>query len=479
MKRNAALSILWCAILLGGLVAGAAPVSGSTQHATSTTAQADQCETAFDRLNGRTDRDGPTVSIAATAPAPGVVSLEYSVPEGQQSFTVSVPEHQDIRDAEGFNESHPGYFEYIGDGTARIEYAVNRSFQIPNSNDPEAFFETFSAHNESVATSVIPSHYDAPFRLEFPEGGYGGTTIMYVGPINHVETITNGPNRHRVVVPEAVDPAVGNASLEGLRHGAEAIEPRHYFCESTLFLHPGDVRGYAARADTVSGENWQAKPAGVHTPLHEYVHLNQRYTLADEMKWFTEGSATYLTTRILYDNHVVTPAEYDVQLTYWDRFSSGANLTNPSSYLSESGAAYNRDDYLLGALVLARLDADLRANGNATIYDLFTAVGSGDPAAEYDVSAFHDDYKRLGGNRSEAELRTLLEQPATAVEPAYVTQSGRVLPDSLTRNQRYTESTPRETEFRLLLLFGLLSVVGLATVREIVESIRSQDDGNG
>ena len=473
MRRNAVLSVIWCAILLGGIVAGAAPVSGATQQPTSTTAQADQCASAYDRLNGRTDRDGPTVSIAATAPAPGVVSLEYSVPEGQQSFSVSVPEHQDIRDAEGFNESHPGYFEYIGDGTARIEYAVNRSFQIPNSSDPEAYPEPFSAHNESVATSVIPSHYDAPFRLEFPDGGYAGTTIMFVGPINYIETITNGPNRHRVVVPEAVDPAVGNASLEGLRHGAEAIEPRHYFCESTLFLHPGDVRGYAARADTVSGENWQAKPAGVHTPLHEYVHLNQRYTLADEMKWFTEGSATYLTARILYGNGELSSTEYDAQLTYWNRYSSGSNLTNPSSYLPESGAIKGRDDYLSGALVLARLDADLRANGNATFYDLFTAVGSGDTTTNYDVSAFHDDYERLGGNRSEAELRTLLEQSDT-VEPAYVTPSARVLPDSLARHENYPDSTPREVEIRVL---SVLAFIVLVTgVLKIRESITDQED---
>ena len=425
MRRRAAFSVVWCVILLVGLVAGAVPVSGMSQQTTSETVETEQCNTAYDRLNGQNDdRTGPTVSISATASEPGVVSLEYAVPDGQESFTVSVPEHQDIRYAEGFEEVQPGYFEYTGDGTGQIEYVVNRSFFIPNHDDQIDSPDTYTSHNESVATSVIPYHDAAPFRLDFPNGGYAGTTIMHVGEIDHVETISNGPNQHHVVVPSAVDSSVGNATPEGLQLGAEMLEPRHYYCESTLFLHPGDVRGYALRADTVAGDNWQQNDLRVHTPLHEYVHLNQRYTIADEMQWFTEGSATYLTARILYDNGELTPAEYDSQLTYWDRFSSHSNLTNPNSYLPESGVIADRDDYLSGALVLAQLDADLRANGNATIYDLFTEVGSGDPATVYDISAFHDDYEQLGGNRSEAELRMLLEDPDTAVEPAYVTPSG-------------------------------------------------------
>ncbi|TKX36628.1 hypothetical protein [Halorubrum sp. CGM4_25_10-8A] len=474
MKRSVALSLLWCLILLGGTVAGAAPVSGATQQPTSTTAQADQCASAYDRLNGRTDRSGPTVSITATAPAPGVVSLNYSVPDRQSSFTVSVPDHQDIKHVEGFEQPHTGYFKYTGDGSARIEYAVNRSFHIPDSGDPEVLPESFTAHNESVATSVIPRHDSAPFELEFPGGGYAGTTIMYVGGIDHVETISNGPNDHRVVVPSAVDPAVGNASIEGLRLGAAAIEPRHYYCESTLFLHPADVRGYAARADSVAGENWGENVPQAHTPLHEYVHLNQRYHVSDEMRWFTEGSATYLTARILYDNEELTPAEYDAHLTYWTRYYSGSNLTNSSSYLSDSRAALDRDDYLSGALVLARLDADLRANGNATIYDLFTAVGSGEPSTDYNVSAFHADYARLGGNRSEAELRTLLEQPET-IEPTYVTPSARVLPDSITRHPSYTGLTPRETEIRVLPFVALLLLIVVEGVLRVRDSITGRD----
>ncbi|WP_204365934.1 hypothetical protein [Halorubrum saccharovorum] len=408
-----------------------------------------------------------------TASDPGVVLLEYTVPDGQDSFIVSVPENQDIRLANGFEEPYPGYFEYTGSGTAQIEYAVNRSFQIPEDDDRIDLPETYTSHNESVATSVIPRHSGAPIQLAFPDGGYAGTTIMYVGEIAHVETISNGPNRHNVVIPAAVDSSVGDATLEGLQLGAETIDPRHYYCESTLFIHPGDVRGYASRADSVSGENWEQNGPGTHTPLHEYVHLNQRYTVAEEMQWFTESSATYLTARILYDNGLLTPTEYDAQLTYWDHFSSGSNLTNSSSYLRQSEASLVRDDYTSGALVLARLDADLRGNGNATIYDLFSAVGSGDPATDYDVSAFYDDYERLGGNRSEAELRTLLEQSGT-VEPAYVTPSARVLPDSLVRHENYADSTPREVEIRVLSVLAFIVLV--AGVLKARESISDQGD---
>ena len=54
MKRGTAVTALRCFILLGGIVAGAVPVSGAILNATSTTAQADQCELACDRLNVKT-----------------------------------------------------------------------------------------------------------------------------------------------------------------------------------------------------------------------------------------------------------------------------------------------------------------------------------------------------------------------------------------------------------------------------------------
>lgn len=477
MRRNAALAVIWCAILLVGLVAGAVPVSGASQQATSTAAQTDECTVPYDRMNERhQDRTGSPVSVSATAPAPGVVSLEYTVPNEYDSFTVSVPDHQDIRHVEGFEELHPGYFEYTASGTAQIEYAVNRSFQIPDANGSNDLVETYTSHNDKVATSVIPYHEDGYFQLEFPDGGYAGTSVMYVGEIAHVETITNGPNRHAVVIPSAVDSSAGNASLEGLQLGTETINPRHYYCESTLFFHPGNVRGYASGADTVSGDEWKENNFASHTPLHEYVHLNQRYTVSDEMQWFTEGSATYLTARILYDNGLLTSSEYDAQLTYWDHHSSGSNLTNPSSYSPKSGATQVRDDYTAGSLILARLDADLRANGDATIYDLFTAVGSGDPAGQYDVSAFHDDYEQLGGDRSEAELRFLIEQPDTAVEPAYVTSSARVLPDSFTRHPSHTDTTPREIEAYSLVFFLGVSIIIIWSVWKPKRTTSDQDE---
>lgn len=466
MRRETVITGVWCVVLVAGVALGAAVVSGDTHQDISHTAEVDECTAAYDLINGRhDDPDGPTVSIAATAPEPGVVSLEYTVPDDQESFSVSVWDHKDIRHVEGFEEPFPGYFEYAGGDTARIKYAVNRSFQIPGSIDSENRPASYTSHDQSVATTTIPEHDGAPFQLDFPDGGQAGTSIMYVGPIDRVETMTNGPNRHHVVIPSAADSSAGKASIEGLELGAESLEPRHYYCESTLFLHPADVRGYAAGADSVSGDNWQVNDIRVHTPLHEYVHLNQRYTLADDMEWFTEGSATYLTARILYDNDVLTAAEYDAQLTYWTRHSSGSDLTDPDSYLPESRAVLDRDDYTAGSLVLAQLDADLRTNGDATVYDLFTAVGSGDPTADYDVSAFHDDYERLGGTRSEAELRTLLEEPDTAVEPVYTTPSARVLPDSLTRYPGYSGLSPREIETGAFLLSIAFAVFTLYAAR--------------
>lgn len=455
MKRsNSLFTIVFCFILLTGSISGMVSASENAPSGMSNEPP-QECNSAYNVLDNGYD-SGSTVTVSATAPKTGVVKLNYSVPSSVDTFSVSLSDTHDVRASQGFNESHSGFYEYNGSGRATIVYAVNRSEYIPNFGTEEQRLSTFTAGDSDFATSKIPDHDEASFQLQFPEGGFAGTSVMYIGAVDRVLTIRHGVHSLKIVIPEAANESAVNRSITGIKLGMQKLDPQHYYCESVLIFHPENVRGYSNSADGVSGDEWIKRQPGTHTPLHEYIHTQQRYRLAGEMEWFTEASATYLTARILFDNGELTPAEYDALLTAFYRYEYATNLSNPNSFNDTRVMT----DYYKGGLILAQLDEDLRQNGNSTIYDLFEAVGDSDGDSKYNLSDFHNDYNRLGGNRSEQELRTLVSDPGTTVEPPYVTESAVFLPNSMVRGPEYTNRPPKEVEVykfkRLSILFGPL-----------------------
>lgn len=453
-----------CLLLVLSSVSGAVAITEPAPIPSTGTGQLQECNSAYDVLDDGHD-SGPPVTVSAIAPETGVVRLDYSVPEAVNDFSVSLEDTHDLQSSKGFNETHGGYFEYNGSGEAQLTYTVNRSNFTPNFGTENQRVSNFTDGESGVATTIIPHHDNAQFRIRFPQGGYAGTTIMFVGPVDRVQTIKHGSHTLHIVVPTAANETAANRSIEGLKLGMQIVEPIHQYCNSVLVFHPENVRGYTNKADSVSGDEWVNRQPGTHTPLHEYIHTQQRYDSASNMKWFTEASAEYLTARILYDSGELSATEYDALLTGFARNGNWSNFSNPSTF-SDTG---DKSEYYKGALILAQIDEDLRQNGNSTIFDLFAVVGETEDYSSYNISNFHADYQRLGGNRSEKEFRSLISDPKTTVEPPYVTEPAHILPNSIVRNAAYTDRTPKEVEIdiikRLAILLGVvLLVIELATV---------------
>ncbi|MFW6002980.1 MAG: hypothetical protein ACOCPT_00980 [Halanaeroarchaeum sp.] len=121
--------------------------------------------------------------------------------------------------------------------------------------------------------------------------------------------------------------------------------------------------GYIAQTafwDGAAGSVW----------VHEYVHAQRSFELAPEMRWFSEGSATYFSYRVMEAQYHGV-ADEDVR----DRLM--AKDTAPQTALADPSAwAENRANYHRGAKLLYVVDAEIRAgsDGERTLVDVHRAM---------------------------------------------------------------------------------------------------------
>jgi hypothetical protein len=184
-------------------------------------------------------------------------------------------------------------------------------------------------------------------------------------------TATSGNARVTVVAPAGVhvDPGrkarflarfVGPYSL---RPGPETpvtlyVAPETLSAEGLMF----DGTGYVTQHGF-----WDGEASSVW--VHEYVHAQRSFGLAPSMRWFTEASATYLSSRVLAAQfRGVTEADFRGWLA--SRPEHDVALADRSAWAG-SGADYDR-----GARLLYVLDAELRADsdGEHTLVDVVRAM---------------------------------------------------------------------------------------------------------
>lgn len=461
-------------VLFAGAAVGASGVVAGTGAGTAE--PPDECHTPPDPFVDRSS-DSSTITVDVRPAGAGTVELVYRSPGQGDTFTVHPTEYHEPVEREAFEATDYGSFEYDGSGEdARLVLAVDRSeWNTGFGTEDQAFANHTDGDHNSVVTR-IPSHSDGTFSPHFPEGGTRGSSILFAGEITEEERITHGAHTLRVVRAEGANSEAFEEALPGLRAGGERLEPRSYRCESLMVVYPDHVRATAIRTDSFVSHEWVDDAFTRHPPLHEYVHNNQQYRLASEMEWYTEGSAVYVTARLLLDEGLVETPAYNGFLGSTERDAEWVDLTDPNAIeASGEGADADRADYTAGALVLAELDRDLRENGNATVFDLFTEVGGTDDHARYNISHFHADYRAFGGTYSEAEVRALLSDPDVEATTPYHTKSGYILSDEHTRSADAIFA-PRELE----LLIGLFAVVMLLGLADSLQAhLRSQGEEAG
>lgn len=128
-----------------------------------------------------------------------------------------------------------------------------------------------------------------------------------------------------------------------------------------------DDRGYVTKTTFWDGD--------VHSVwIHEYVHARQDFRLTPEMTWFREASAEYLSYRFMATQYDAV-TEHDIRERL-DGLPAHEDvvLAEPSTWAKTNG------DYVVGARLLAEIDAEIRAetDGDRTLVDVFRAMNRAD-----------------------------------------------------------------------------------------------------
>lgn len=104
--------------------------------------------------------------------------------------------------------------------------------------------------------------------------------------------------------------------------------------------------------------------------VHEYIHSQGAFTVAPEMQWFTEASATYFSYRVMEEQyHEVSDADVRNRLIRKDTYTN-TTLANPTEWDGTHA------DYHRGAKLLYVVDASVRSgsDGERTLVDVYRAM---------------------------------------------------------------------------------------------------------
>ncbi|MFW6018866.1 MAG: hypothetical protein ACOCPX_08590 [Halapricum sp.] len=276
----------------------------------------------------------------------------------------------------GVDGPDPSVESVSGNSTVTVTYvdATGSSDQFVVSDvDPSL------ASDEHGWAVVERSSLPTSLRAVDDEPGNGVVGVGEWALVGSVETATVSIDGTTltVVVPEGrdVDPArkagfveafAGPYSLAPNAEGNVVLVSVPDALPNEGLMYPDD-RGYV----TIEAF-WDGDAHSVW--IHEYVHARQDFRTADDMAWFREASARYLSYRFMQEQYDgVTQADVQTALAAASEYEE-AVLSNRTTW-EGTGA-----DYHAGARLLAAVDAEIRAEsgGTRTLVDVFRAMNAED-----------------------------------------------------------------------------------------------------
>lgn len=224
-----------------------------------------------------------------------------------------------------------------------------------------------------VPRSSLPSALKA-VSPDFSAGVVGVGEWALVGRLS-ATTEQIGPREVTIVAPteSQADPAVIARELSAVTSEYD-LEPKR--ADPVLLIYaprvlPDKGRMYDRTGYVTTSHFRDGDVSSVW--IHEYIHSVQNFETEDEMQWFREASATYLTMRFLGEQYqdVGEPAVRDRMLGLQDSMVCLCNVTA----CQETNAHYYR-----GARLLYAIDSEIRrsTNGTHTLVDVFRAMNARD-----------------------------------------------------------------------------------------------------
>lgn len=363
-----------------------------------------------------------TVTGTAASSDDGTVTITYDIdPETEAGTDLTIPrtERLEFVETNGFESTDSDAFSPLLAGSSP-GLRVNRSadehwieYRTTAVTDGESASDPYPRADE-WAIAPIPRHTGERVFLEPADTGYVGSSTLYLGAFER-ESRTVGCQTFAVVVPAETGSSFdADARLTDLASAARTIPGQKYETVH-VFVSPAElggdrpVRGFVRDQENeiVVAEEPGTLPMSV-VWIHEYVHTLQEYRPQSDLEWTTEGVATYAALETAVDAGRITPLEYDLALSGLNRTDSAdGSLTNASAAL----APYSR-----GTVVLARIDADLEAHSEKTIYDVVAWLNEHPEPGYDDLKASLEEEAGLPGETVNSYDRLVLGDDSVAVD---------------------------------------------------------------
>ncbi|EJN58333.1 CARDB domain-containing protein [Halogranum rubrum] len=392
MVRAVVALLLTLSVLTGAV----APVAGSTPPATSTAATVDAGDAGDDGRNAlvSTDAAAATDSLAQTTtfhltptrPGEVLVTLDYDVPSRVVDVETRVPSNATVVSTDGFDPSTGDRYtwtESTDEPSLTYRLAVNETTagRLPLASDGTMLFADtgpwalFRRPSTGTRWTWHGSEVELTQSTAVDGDGVVGEQLVFLGEYTDHRRDANG-QRFRLVVPDAAELAVEpSAILDSYADASGRLRVGDRDDRVLVIAAPTDGVEWGVRGlHTGESDIWVQASEPLATPnnvwLHEYVHSRQSYQPTREVRWVTEGSATYYAALFsLQQGHI----GYD-EFASW--LAVGSRPPYAETVLSTPSTWGRQGHYHKGGLVVGSLDYRIRAasDGDASFETVFTEM---------------------------------------------------------------------------------------------------------
>ena len=379
-------------LVLSTLAGAVAPVAGSTSGVDAGGAEASTDAPATTETLDLTT----TFQLTPTRPGEVLVTLDYDVPRRVVDVETRLPANATVVSTDGFTRTSGGKYRWQ-DGTNqpsltyRLPVNETASGRLPLASDGTFLFTDagpwalFRRPSTNTRWKWHGSEVTLTQSTTVDGEGVVGRELVFLGPYADHRREANG-QRFRLVVPEAAR----------LNEKPSAILDSYADASGRLRVGERDERVLVVAAPTTgvewgvrglhTGESdiWVQDGESLSTPnnvwLHEYVHSRQSYRPAKEVKWVTEGSATYYAAELTLEQGRIG---YD-EFASW--LAGGGQKPHSKTVLARPSTWGREGHYYKGALVAGYLDYRIRVatDGEASFGTVLRAMNDHEGAVTAD-----------------------------------------------------------------------------------------------
>lgn len=359
---------------------------------------------------------------------PGTIDvvLSYEIPDNVRSLQVELHGDTTVDATDGFDRTGEDTYEWDGrTDSPSIEYRISANVTATGDGPVAAggryhYVDTgewalvrkprLSHWVRWIATEDMKIDRSTSVRGE----GAVGEVMVFLGSHEEFSHAAHDQT-FQLVVPEVANLEESPDDIfDSLEHASESIRVGARDERVFVVAVPTEAVEWAVRGlQTGPSDMWIEDDERLDTAdniwLHEYIHTRQDYDTTDDMRWFTEGSATYYAALLTFEQEHIEFQEFR------DRLEQGRAPRFEDVRLSEPGSWQHSAEYYVGALVAGELDRHIRHESDSEhhLQNVFKRMNDAD--GQVSLSDFEGYVRSVGGDdvaRGSRTYTTTTERPS-------------------------------------------------------------------